>query len=95
MRLALRTMLDTRANCSGVTLLASSREAEAAKCLADPRVALVVATDEPRIRRTLSALAPSLPVVWAAESDAVGASAARVCATLEGLVLSRQPGSSA
>ena len=95
MRLALRTMLDTTSNANSVTLLVSSREAEAAKCLADPRVALMVAIDEPGIRRTLSVLAPSLPVTWVTESDDVGASVTRVRVMLEALLLNRQPGSSA
>ena len=95
MRVALRTMLDTTSNANSVTLLVSSREAEAAKCLADPRVAIVVAIDEAGIRRTLSVLAPSLPVTWVTESDDVGASVTRVRVMLEALLLNRQPGSSA
>ena len=95
MRVALRPMLDTTSNANGVALLVSSREAEAAKCLADPRVGLVVAIDEPGIRRTLSVLAPALPAVWVAEGDVLEASVTRVRVMLERLVRHRQSGSSA
>jgi len=99
MRAALRTVLATPTNAASVTLLVTAREAEAAKCLVDPRVVLVVTCDEPGIRLTLSSLRPSLPVVWVAvsdsEGDAVGANVNRVRAMLDELALGDQPGSSA
>lgn len=49
-----------------VAVLLASRSAEAAKWLADPRLILIVAVDDAAARRTVGALAPSLPVVWMA-----------------------------
>lgn len=95
MRQALQAMLDASSNAASVTLLVSSREAEAAKCLADPRVALTVAIDEPGIRRTLSSLGRSLPVVWATEHEALSDVIARVSEAIASTLPQRQRGSSA
>ena len=86
LRAALRAVLDA----DNVTMLVSSREAEAAKCLADPRVVLAVVIDEPAIRRTLSSLAPSLAVVWATERDETAAVADRVRLQLDALLVTRE-----
>ena len=74
-----------------VKLLVSSRQAEVAKCLADPRVVLAVVIDEPAIRRTLSSLAPSLPIVWVTEREAAATLADRVRVRLDTLAALRTP----
>ena len=89
-RHSLRAALRAVPDVGNVTVLVSSREAEAAKCLADPRVVLAVVIDEPAIRRTLSTLAPSLPVVWAAEGDNTAAVAERVRMQLNTLLVPRK-----
>lgn len=95
MREAVLAMLDASRHAGTVTLLLSSREAEAAKCLADRRVALVVAIDDVGIRRTLASLGHALPVVWATESDTIDGVIARVAAELETVSSSGQRGTSA
>ena len=90
LRAALRAALRAVPDVGNVTVLVSSREAEAAKCLADPRIVLAVVIDEPAIRRTLSTLAPSLPVVWAAEGDNTAAVAERVRMRLNTLLVTRK-----
>ena len=89
-RHSLRAALRAVPDVGNVTVLVSSREAEAAKCLADPRVVLAVVIDEPAIRRTLSTLAPSLPVVWVAEGDNTAAVAERVRLQLDALLVTRR-----
>ncbi len=74
-----------------VKLLVSSRQAEAAKCLTDPRVVLAVVIDEPAIRRTLSSLAPSLPIVWVTEREEAATVADRVRLQLDALAGVRTP----
>lgn len=89
-RHSLRAALRAVPDVDNVTMLVSSRQAEAAKCLADPRIVLAVVIDEPAIRRTLSTLAPSLPVVWAAEGDNTAAVAERVRMRLNTLLVTRK-----
>lgn len=86
-RAALHAVLDA----GNVKLLVSSRQAEAAKCLADPRVVLAVVIDEPAIRRTLSSLAPSLPIVWVTEREEAATVADRVRLQLDALAAVRTP----
>ncbi len=51
-------------------VLLSAREAEAAKCLRDPQLVLLVAVDAQAIRTTLGALRPELPVLWVRPTEA-------------------------
>ena len=90
-RSAVRAALHAMLDAGNVKLLVSSRQAEVAKCLADPRVVLAVVIDEPAIRRTLSSLAPSLPIVWVTEREAAATLADRVRVRLDALAALRTP----
>jgi|GEM_PF-2867865 len=58
-----------------LTVLLSSRESEAAKWFADPRLSVIVARDnDAAFRRALGSLAATLPVLWVSAVDADAAS---------------------
>ncbi len=55
---------DSPMSDSRITVLLSSREAEAAKWCADPRLSLIVARENAALRHTLASLGLTLPVLW-------------------------------
>ncbi len=68
-RRALRQMLLERTQEQGthtpaLVVLLSSGAAEAAKWLTDPRLTLIVSTEDDHLRHSIAALAPTVDVLW-------------------------------